>query len=59
MLRELLTRLPDIQQPGPEAWAATSLTSGRASLRASFSPTKRMKLVPDRVDHEHSSRLLG
>jgi cytochrome P450 len=41
MLRELLTRLPDIQQSGPETWAATSLTSGLASLPASFTPTKR------------------
>lgn len=38
MLRELLTRLPDIEQAGPETWAATSLTSGLATLPARFAP---------------------
>lgn len=38
MLRELLTRLPDIEQAGPETWAATSLTSGLATLPARFTP---------------------
>jgi len=41
MLRELLTRLPDLEQSGPEEWAATSLTSGLAALPASYTPTKR------------------
>ncbi len=40
MIRELLTRLPDIEQAGPETWAATSLTSGRSSspVRSSGGP---------------------
>jgi cytochrome P450 len=41
MLRELLTRLPDISQAGEARWAATSLTSGLASLPATFTPTAR------------------
>jgi cytochrome P450 len=41
MLRELLTRLPDIEQAGSEVWAATSLTSGLASLPVAFTPRKR------------------
>jgi cytochrome P450 len=40
MLRELLTRLPDIEQAGPPEWAATSLTSGLASLPARFTPAR-------------------
>jgi cytochrome P450 len=40
MLRELFTRLPDLEQSGPEEWAATSLTSGLAALPVRFSPTK-------------------
>jgi cytochrome P450 len=32
MMRELLTRLPDIEPAGPATWAATSLTSGLDSL---------------------------
>lgn len=38
MIRELLTRLPDIAQAGPETWAATSLTSGLASLPVRYTP---------------------
>lgn len=38
MIRELLTRLPDIEQAGPETWAATSLTSGLSSLPVRFTP---------------------
>jgi cytochrome P450 len=41
MLRELLMRLPDIEQSSQETWAATSLTSGLATLPARFTPTKR------------------
>ncbi|MGE2692820.1 cytochrome P450 [Mycolicibacterium pulveris] len=39
MIRELLTRLPDIEQAGPETWAATSLTSGLASLPVRYTPS--------------------
>jgi cytochrome P450 len=39
MLREILTRLPDIQQAGPESWATTSLTSGLDKLPVRFTPT--------------------
>jgi cytochrome P450 len=41
MLREILTRLPDIEQNGPEQWAATSLTSGLAALPATFTAEPR------------------
>ena len=38
MIRELLTRLSDIEQAGPESWAATSLTSGLSRLPVRFTP---------------------
>lgn len=38
MIRELLTRLPDIEPAGPATWAATSLTSGLATLPVRFAP---------------------
>ena len=38
MIRELLTRLSDIEQAGPETWAATSLTSGLSRLPVRFTP---------------------
>lgn len=41
MIRQLLTRLPDIHPTGPGVWAATSLTSGLASLPVAFTPTAR------------------
>ena len=41
MIRELLARLPDIEQSGKEEWAATSLTSGLAQLPARFTPRPR------------------
>jgi cytochrome P450 len=41
MIRELLTRLPDIEQAGPVTWAATSLTSGLSSLPVRFTPIAR------------------
>ncbi|OBF11303.1 cytochrome P450 [Mycobacterium sp. ACS4331] len=41
MIRELLTRLPDIEQAGPETWAATSLTSGLATLPVRYTPKRR------------------
>ncbi len=41
MIRELLTRLPDIEQAGPETWAATSLTSGLATLPVCYTPAGR------------------
>jgi cytochrome P450 len=41
MIRELLTRLPDLELASEGAWAATSLTSGLASLTVRFTPTVR------------------
>jgi cytochrome P450 len=38
MIRQLLTRFPDIGPAGPGTWAATSLTSGLSSLPVRFSP---------------------
>jgi hypothetical protein len=38
MIRELLTRLPDIEQAGPATWAATSLTSGLETLPVRYTP---------------------
>ncbi|HVU72656.1 MAG TPA: cytochrome P450 [Mycobacteriales bacterium] len=40
LLRELLTRLPDIAPAGPETWATTSLTSGLAELPVRFTPER-------------------
>jgi cytochrome P450 len=38
MIREILTRLPDIEQAGPATWATTSLTSGLDTLPARYTP---------------------
>lgn len=40
MIREILTRLPDIDLAGPAVWAATSLTSGLAELPVRFTPSE-------------------
>jgi cytochrome P450 len=40
MIREILSRLPDIHQAGPAVWAATSLTSGLAELPVRFTPSE-------------------
>jgi cytochrome P450 len=42
MIRELLTRLPGLELAGERTWAATSLTSGLASLNVRFTPTPRL-----------------
>jgi cytochrome P450 len=41
MIRELLTRLPGIELASEGTWAATSLTSGLASLNVRFTSTAR------------------
>jgi cytochrome P450 len=38
MIGALLARLPDIEQAGPATWAATSLTSGLATLPVRYTP---------------------
>jgi cytochrome P450 len=45
MIKEILNRLPDVEQNGEEEWAATSLTSGLASLPARFSPRETSRAL--------------
>jgi cytochrome P450 len=41
MLREVLTRLPDIEPTGPAEWLASNFISGPKHLPVGFTPARR------------------